>query len=112
MEPPSLRSGMASPFICYGPQRSHRELVGRFRRQAVPRAFVFILGSVGIGASADASQYGDTGADTVGHVAECCARRQADRTGVRSGTLAIPNLVRVGLGEACRLATRPVPPGL
>jgi phosphopentomutase len=78
----------------------------------MPRAFVLILDSVGIGASADASQYGDTGADTVGHLAECCARRQADRTGVRSGTLFIPNLVRLGLGEACRLATGRVPPGL
>src|SRR5437764_1491065 len=78
----------------------------------MPRAFVLILDSVGIGASADALQYGDAGADTVGHIAECCARGEADRAGVRCGALALPNLVRLGLGAACRLATGRVPPGL
>jgi phosphopentomutase len=76
------------------------------------RAFVLVLDSVGIGSAPDASLYGDEGADTVGHIAEVCARGEADREGIRNGPLQVPNLVRLGLGEACRLATGRVPPGL
>ncbi|RAI40479.1 phosphopentomutase, partial [Rhodoplanes roseus] len=68
--------------------------------------------SVGIGGAPDAERYGDAGADTVGHIAAACARGEADRDGLRTGPLALPNLVRLGLGEACRLATGRVPPGL
>jgi phosphopentomutase len=78
----------------------------------MPRAFVLVLDSVGIGAAPDAALYGDEGADTVGHIAEVCARGEGDRAGLRSGPLRLPNLVRLGLGEACRLATGRVPPGL
>ncbi len=78
----------------------------------MPRVFVLVLDSVGIGAAPDAARYGDDGADTVGHIAEACARRDADREGLRSGPLRLPNLVRLGLGEACRMATGRVPPGL
>jgi phosphopentomutase len=76
------------------------------------RAFVLVLDSVGIGAAPDAANYGDEGADTIGHIAEACARRDADREGLRAGKLRLPNLVRLGLGEACRMATGRVPPGL
>jgi phosphopentomutase len=76
------------------------------------RAILLILDSVGIGSAPDASAYGDEGADTIGHIAEFCARGHADRKGVRAGPLALPNLVQLGLGEACRLATGRVPPGL
>jgi phosphopentomutase len=76
------------------------------------RAFVLVLDSVGIGGAPDAARYGDEGADTVGHIAEACARGSADRDGLRSGPLRLPNLVRLGLGEACRMATGRVPPGL
>jgi len=76
------------------------------------RALVLVLDSVGIGAAPDARQYGDEGSDTVGHIAEACARGAADRAGLRSGPLRLPNLARLGLGEACRLATGRVPPGL
>src|SRR5436305_6365749 len=76
------------------------------------RAFVLVLDSVGIGAAPDAASYGDQGADTVGHIAEACARGAADRDGLRDGLLRVPNLVRLGLGEACRLATGRFPPGL
>lgn len=76
------------------------------------RAFILVLDSVGIGSAPDAAAYGDAGADTVGHIAEYCARREADREGLRSGPLRLPNLVALGLGEACRLATGRVPPGL
>jgi phosphopentomutase len=76
------------------------------------RAFVLVLDSVGIGAAPDAASYGDTGADTIGHIAEACAAGRADRDGLRNGPLRLPQLVRLGLGEACRMASGRVPPGL
>lgn len=75
------------------------------------RALVLVLDSVGIGSAPDAGQYGDEGADTIGHIAEACARARSDN-GTREGPLRLPNLVRLGLGEACRLAGGAVPPGL
>ncbi|HEY6578648.1 MAG TPA: phosphopentomutase [Rhizomicrobium sp.] len=78
----------------------------------MPRAFLIVLDSVGIGAAPDSSRYGDEGSDTVGHVALACAARNADRAGLREGPLRLPNLARLGLGEACRLAGNRVPPGL
>lgn len=76
------------------------------------RAAVLVLDSVGIGGAPDAALYGDEGADTVGHIAEHCARGDGDRAGLRSGPLHLPNLVRLGLGRACQLATGRIPPGL
>src|SRR5438477_7624553 len=76
------------------------------------RAFVLVLDSVGIGAAPDAASYGDAGADTIGHIAEACADGRADRDGLRNGPLRLPNLVRLGLGEACRMASGRFPPGL
>lgn len=78
---------------------------------ALPRAIVLVLDSVGIGTAPDSARYGDEGADTVGHIAEACARGDADCE-ARSGPLHVPNLVALGLGEACRMATGRVPPGL
>ncbi|NOJ42169.1 phosphopentomutase [Bradyrhizobium australiense] len=76
------------------------------------RALVLVLDSVGIGAAPDAARYGDEGADTIGHIAEVCAHGQADRASLRAGPLRLPNLVELGLGEASRLSTGCVPPGL
>lgn len=78
----------------------------------MPRAFILVLDSVGIGGAPDAAQYGDAGADTVGHIAEACARGEGDRSGVRHGPLDLPHRARLGLGEARRLASGHVPPGL
>jgi phosphopentomutase len=78
----------------------------------MPRAFLLVLDSVGIGGAPDADTYGDGGADTVGHIAQRCAAGGADRDGLRRGPLAVPNLAALGLGEACRLSTGDVPPGL
>ena len=75
----------------------------------MPRAILLVLDSVGIGAAPDAAAYGDEGADTLGHIAEFRARACGQNGG---GPLALPNLVRLGLGEACRLATGRIPPGL
>jgi phosphopentomutase len=78
----------------------------------MPRAIILVLDSVGIGSAPDASRYGDEGADTVGHIAEACTRGAGDRDGLRSGPLSLPNLSRLGLGEACRMASGRVPPGI
>ena len=37
------------------------------------RAIILVLDSLGVGASADAVNYGDAGADTFGHIVEACA---------------------------------------
>jgi phosphopentomutase len=66
----------------------------------MPRAFIILLDSFGIGASADAGDYGDEGADTLRHIAEVCDARKADRLGVRRGPLQLPNMTRLGLNGA------------
>lgn len=71
----------------------------------MPRAIVLLLDSFGIGASADAVRYGDTGADTFGHLAKACFEGKADQAGVRQGPLKIPHLLRYGLAQASRLST-------
>ena len=62
------------------------------------RALLVILDSVGIGGAPDAGHYGDDGANTLGHIAEACAAGNADKLGLRTGPLRIPNLARLGLG--------------
>lgn len=78
----------------------------------MPRAFLLVLDSVGIGSAPDAGLYGDAGSNTIGHIAEACAAGVADRHGTHTGGLKLPNLARLGLGEACRLASGRNPPGL
>ncbi|WFS62678.1 phosphopentomutase [Pseudodesulfovibrio thermohalotolerans] len=78
----------------------------------MPRAFILVLDSLGIGAAPDADRYGDAGADTLGHIAEACARGDADRQGVRRGPLSLPCMTSLGLGLAAELVTGKVPPGL
>ncbi|NIL18350.1 phosphopentomutase [Pseudomonas sp. AN3A02] len=63
------------------------------------KAIVLVLDSLGIGASADAALFGDSGADTLRHIAEACARGEADGP-LRRGPLSLPNLGRLGLGAA------------
>jgi phosphopentomutase len=75
------------------------------------RAMILVMDSVGIGGAPDAARYGDEGADTVGHIALACAQGRAD-SGHRKGPLRLPHLVELGLGEACRLGTGRLPPGL
>ncbi len=67
---------------------------------SAPRAFILVMDSLGIGATADAGRFGDAGANTLGHIAEGCSRGLGDREGLRSGPLRIPNLLRLGLGHA------------
>jgi phosphopentomutase len=78
----------------------------------MPRALVIVLDSVGIGGAEDAAAYGDDGADTLGHIAEACARGEGDRAGLRQGPLQLPNLAALGIGLACEASTGRMPPDL
>lgn len=49
------------------------------------RIFLIVLDSLGIGAMPDSERFGDRGVDTLGHILE------------QMGTLAIPNLKKLGL---------------
>jgi phosphopentomutase len=69
------------------------------------RAIIIVLDSLGVGGAPDADRYGDTGADTLGHIAKRCGEGDADRSGIRQGPLRMPNLAALGLGECCRAAT-------
>jgi phosphopentomutase len=71
----------------------------------MPRAILCILDSFGIGGAPDAADYGDghghsdTGADTLGHIAE-------------NYDLKLPNMDSIGLGAAAQLSTGELPKGL
>ncbi|GGA39816.1 phosphopentomutase [Pelagibacterium lentulum] len=78
----------------------------------MPRAILCILDSFGIGGAPDAAQFGDEGADTLGHIAQTCADGRGDVPGLRSGPLALPNLDALGLGAAAKLSTGEIPVGL
>src|SRR5476649_2702999 len=76
----------------------------------MPRAFIIVLDSFGVGATADAEKYGDQGADTLRHIAEFCMEGRADKEGIRQGPLSLPNLTRLGLnGAAIASVGKPVP---
>ncbi|MGG7643869.1 phosphopentomutase [Rhodovulum sp. YNF3179] len=74
------------------------------------RAFLIVLDSVGAGGAPDAADFGDAGANTLAHIAEECAAGRAD-TG-REGPLRLPNMDRLGLSAAVRLASGCAMPGL
>ncbi len=73
------------------------------------RAFLIVLDSVGAGGAPDAADFGDAGANTLGHIAAACAAGRADVG--RSGPLRMPNLDAMGLGAAVRLASGADLPG-
>jgi phosphopentomutase len=75
------------------------------------RAILIILDSVGCGGAEDAPAYGDEGADTLGHIAEACAKGLGDREGLRRGPLRLPRLDALGLGHAIAASTGRRPPG-
>jgi phosphopentomutase len=79
------------------------------------RAFLVVMDSVGIGGAPDADRFfngarPDAGANTLGHIAQACADGRADLG--RKGLLCLPNLDRLGLGAALRLASGMTVPGL
>lgn len=63
------------------------------------RTFILLLDSFGIGATDDAHIYGDTGANTFGHIAE-------------KVPLNIPNLLRLGLGHAAEKSAQTTLPNI
>jgi phosphopentomutase len=63
----------------------------------VDRVLLLVCDSFGVGEAPDAAAYGDTGSDTIGHVASSV------------GGLHAPNLARLGLGALTEVAG--VPPG-
>jgi phosphopentomutase len=74
------------------------------------RAFLIVLDSVGCGGAPDAADFGDEGANTLGHIAEACAAGRAEEG--RSGPLHLPVLDGLGLGRAIEIASGLTPPGL
>ena len=54
------------------------------------RVIILVLDSFGIGATADADRFGDSGSDTFGHIA-------AERAQSSDGPLRLPNLASLGL---------------
>ena len=74
------------------------------------RTIILMMDSLGIGASADAIRFGDVGANTLGHIAEACAKGQADIG--RQGPLQLPNLTKLGLAHACAASSGEFPAGL
>ena len=81
----------------------------------MPRAFLVVMDSVGIGGAPDAGAFfngdlPDLGANTLAHIAQACAAGEAEEG--RSGPLNLPNLERLGLGAAMRLASSVPFPGL
>ena len=74
------------------------------------RAFLIVLDSVGCGGAPDAAEFGDLGANTLGHIIAACAAGRAEQG--RSGPLQVPVLDGLGLGAAVRLSTGIATPGL
>jgi phosphopentomutase len=70
----------------------------------MPRAFILLFDSFGIGATLDAAKFGDAGANTLGHIASWAACNGAP--------LALPHLERLGLGAAAHAASGEWPEGL
>jgi len=64
------------------------------------RVFLLIMDSFGIGASADAVNYGDQLANTLLHIFEACQSGNANKEGLRTGRLKIPNLADLGIYHA------------
>lgn len=64
----------------------------------MPRSIILMMDSFGVGASADAAEFGDEGANTLGSIA-----RQSD--------LRLPNLEQLGLGLLAQEASGELPAG-
>jgi len=80
----------------------------------MPRGFLIVMDSVGAGGAPDAGSFyngskPDTGANTIGHIAQACAEGRAEEG--RTGLLRMPTLDGLGLGAAVRLASGADMPG-
>ena len=79
------------------------------------RAFLVVMGSVGIGGAPDSDRFfngdvPDTGSNTVLNIARACAEGHANQG--RHGPLNLPTLTRLGLGNAIHAATGEMAPNL
>ncbi|WP_094752471.1 phosphopentomutase [Psychromonas sp. CD1] len=84
------------------------------------RTVILLLDSFGIGATddadkfvgslADGSTFNDVGANTLAHIAERCANGDANKG--RNGPLSLPNMNKLGLGQACFESSGIFPLGL
>jgi len=84
------------------------------------RTIILLLDSFGVGGAKDADQFNgtladgtkfnDMGSNTLGHIAEKCAKGEADEG--RQGPLQIPNLNKLGFGRACAESSSTFPAGL
>lgn len=64
------------------------------------RVIILMMDSFGVGGAEDAANFGDSGADTLGHIAE------------KSGGIKLPNLAALGLFKAAKASTgKEVPAG-
>lgn len=69
----------------------------------MPRAFILLLDSFGLGATPDAVKYHDAGANTLGHIASWAASE--------GRPLQLPNMEKLGLGAAAHAASGLWPEG-
>jgi phosphopentomutase len=72
------------------------------------RAFLIVMDSAGIGGAPDADSFfngdlPDTGANTIGHIAQACAQGRAEEG--RTGPLSLPHMSALGLGAAIKAAS-------
>tara|TARA_R110001583_G_scaffold6618_6_gene33619 strand:- start:3096 stop:4343 length:1248 start_codon:yes stop_codon:yes gene_type:complete len=84
------------------------------------RTLILLLDSFGIGATedahtfkgthADGTEFNDTGANTLGHIAKACFEGKAEEG--RTGPLNIPNMNKLGFGQACFESSGLYPAGL
>jgi phosphopentomutase len=68
------------------------------------RAIILVMDSFGIGATADADQFGDAGSNTLGSIAR-------ERSASGAGPLKLPNLTRLGLMHAAMESAGDFPAG-
>jgi phosphopentomutase len=68
------------------------------------RAIILVMDSFGIGATADADQFGDAGSNTLGSIAR-------ERSASGAGPLKLPNLTRLGLMRAAMESAGDFPAG-
>ena len=68
------------------------------------RAIILVMDSFGIGATADADQFGDAGSNTLGSIAR-------ERSASAAGPLKLPNLTRLGLMHAAMESAGDFPAG-
>ncbi len=68
------------------------------------RAIILVMDSFGIGATADADRFGDTGSNTLGSIAR-------ERDASPAGPLQLPNLTRLGLMHAAKESAGEFPAG-